>query len=137
MVYFVGALSVIFYNAENIIPSINAIASGIFTGSSATGGFVPSIDTREIETQVLVRDGQTVVLGGIYETERRETINKVPVLDDIPGVGTLFRSTTNVSNKAELYVLTCRPAEIRKRVLLDVRIEIRVCRLVHEENRLA
>ena len=71
---------------------------------SATGGLVPSIDTRTAETQVLVRDGQTVVLGGIYETERRETINKVPFLGDIPGVGVLFRSTSDVSNKAELLI---------------------------------
>ncbi len=72
--------------------------------ASATGGFVPSIDTRAIETQVLVNDGQTVVLGGIYETERRETVNKVPFLGDIPGVGVLFRSTQKVSNKAELLI---------------------------------
>ncbi len=71
---------------------------------SATGGQVPSIDTRKVETQVLVRDGQTVVLGGIYETERRETINKVPFLGDIPGVGVLFRSKSTVSNKAELLI---------------------------------
>ena len=71
---------------------------------SATGGLVPSIDTRAVETQVLVRDGQTVVLGGIYETERRETISKVPFLGDIPGVGNLFKSTSNVSNKAELLI---------------------------------
>ena len=71
---------------------------------SATGGLVPSIDTRSVETQVLVRDGQTVVLGGIYETERRETVNKVPFLGDIPGVGFLFRSKTNTSNKAELLI---------------------------------
>ena len=71
---------------------------------SATGGLVPSIDTRSVETQVLVRDGQTVVLGGIYETERRETVNKVPFLGDIPVVGALFRSTSNVSNKAELLI---------------------------------
>lgn len=72
--------------------------------ASATGGFVPSIDTRSVETQVLVRDGQTVVLGGIYETERRETTTKVPWLGDIPGVGFLFRSTSNLSNKAELLI---------------------------------
>ncbi len=72
--------------------------------SSATGGLVPSIDTRSIETQVLVSDGQTVVLGGIYETERRETLNKVPFLGDIPGLGVLFRSTQNVTNKAELLI---------------------------------
>jgi len=71
---------------------------------ASNGGFVPSIDTRSVETQVLVRDGQTVVLGGIYETETRETINKVPVLGDIPGVGVLFRSTSDVANKAELLI---------------------------------
>jgi type IV pilus assembly protein PilQ len=72
--------------------------------ASATGGFVPSIDTRVVETQVLVSDGQTVVLGGIYETERRETITKVPVLGDIPGVGNLFKSRQTLSNKSELLI---------------------------------
>ena len=72
--------------------------------ASATGGFVPSIDTRSVETQVLVSDGQTVVLGGIYETERRDSVNKVPFLGDIPGLGVLFRSTQNLSNKSELLI---------------------------------
>ncbi len=72
--------------------------------ASATGGFVPSIDTRVVETQVLVGDGQTVVLGGIYETERRETITKVPVLGDIPALGNLFKSRQKLSNKAELLI---------------------------------
>jgi type IV pilus assembly protein PilQ len=71
---------------------------------SATGGFVPSIDTREITTQVLVNDGQTVVLGGILETERRETVNKVPFLGDIPGLGVLFRSKSKEDNKDELLI---------------------------------
>ena len=71
---------------------------------SATGGFVPSIDTRSVETQVLVRDGQTVVLGGIYETEQRETISKVPFLGDLPGVGVMFRSRSDISNKSELLI---------------------------------
>ena len=71
---------------------------------SATGGFVPSIDTRSVETQVLVNDGETVVLGGIYETESRETYSKVPVLGDIPGLGYLFRSRTSVDNDAELLI---------------------------------
>jgi type IV pilus assembly protein PilQ len=71
---------------------------------SATGGQVPSIDTRSVTTSVVVNDGQTVVLGGIYETELRETINKVPVLGDIPGLGYLFRSRTNINNNAELLI---------------------------------
>ena len=72
--------------------------------ASATGGFVPSIDTREIVTQVLVNDGQTVVLGGILETERRDAEVKVPYLGDIPVVGRLFKQTTNTDNKDELLI---------------------------------
>jgi type IV pilus assembly protein PilQ len=72
--------------------------------ASATGGFVPSIDTREIVTQVLVNDGQTVVLGGILETERRESESKVPLLGDIPVLGHLFKSTTRTDNKDELLI---------------------------------
>lgn len=71
---------------------------------SATGGLVPSIDTRQISTQVLVNDGETVVLGGIFETERREFSSKVPILGDIPVLGHLFRQTQNSSNKAELLI---------------------------------
>lgn len=72
--------------------------------ASATGGFVPSINTREIVTQVLVNDGQTVVLGGILETERRESEKKVPLLGDIPGLGYLFKSTTRTDDKNELLI---------------------------------
>ncbi len=72
--------------------------------ASATGGRVPSIDTREVVTQVLVNNGETVVLGGVYETERRESQSKVPFLGDLPGIGALFRSTTNTNNKAELLI---------------------------------
>ena len=72
--------------------------------ASATGGFVPSIDTREIVTQVLVNDGQTVVLGGILETERREAETKVPLLGDIPVLGRLFKTTAKTDNKDELLI---------------------------------
>lgn len=68
------------------------------------GGSVPSIDTRAVDTQVLVNSGQTVVLGGVYETEEGEQVSKVPFLGDIPGVGVLFRSTRKVSNKSELLI---------------------------------
>jgi len=68
------------------------------------GGQVPSIDTRSVETQVLVNNGQTVVLGGIYETEQGEDVSKVPLLGDIPGIGQLFRSTSRTSKKSELLI---------------------------------
>ena len=71
---------------------------------SATGGLVPSIDTRKIITQVLVNDGETVVLGGIFETERRDAEDKVPFLGDIPGLGRLFKRNNSISNKRELLI---------------------------------
>ena len=77
---------------------------GEIISTGGLGGTVPSIDTRSVQTQVLVADGQTVVLGGIYETERRETISKVPFLGDIPFAGVLFRSKQRTDNKAELLI---------------------------------
>ncbi len=71
---------------------------------SATGGFVPSIDTRNIQTQVLVKDGQTVVLGGIMETERRDSVKKVPGLGDVPILGNLFKSKSRINNRDELLI---------------------------------
>jgi type IV pilus assembly protein PilQ len=71
---------------------------------STNGGFVPSIDTRNIQTQVLVKDGQTVVLGGIMETERREAVKKVPGLGDVPIVGNLFKSKSRINNRDELLI---------------------------------
>ena len=77
---------------------------GEIISTGGLGGTVPSIDTRSVETQVLVEDGQTVVLGGIYETERRETIRKVPFLGDIPAIGVLFRSKQMKNDKSELLI---------------------------------
>ncbi|MFK7955411.1 MAG: type IV pilus secretin PilQ [Lysobacterales bacterium] len=68
------------------------------------GGQVPSIDTREIQTQVLINSGQTVVLGGIYEQTLREDSNKVPFLGDIPALGTLFRQRSSQNDKSELLI---------------------------------
>jgi type IV pilus assembly protein PilQ len=72
--------------------------------TSATGGTVPSIDTRQIITQVLVNDGQTVVLGGILDTTKSFSANKVPFLADIPILGNLFKSTIRINNKTELLI---------------------------------
>ncbi|MBB6186573.1 type IV pilus secretin PilQ [Rhodanobacter sp. MP7CTX1] len=67
-------------------------------------GQVPTIDTRSINTSVLVDNGQTVVLGGIYEIDKSNTIVKVPGLGDIPVLGALFRQSTRIVNKAELLI---------------------------------
>jgi type IV pilus assembly protein PilQ len=71
----------------------------------ASGGVnVPSINTRAIETQVVLSDGQTVVLGGILETTHSDAETKVPWLGDIPVLGNLFKNTTKTDDKDELLV---------------------------------
>lgn len=70
----------------------------------AGGGSAVAIDTRGIETQVLVSDGETVVLGGIFEQDVRKSVSKVPLLGDIPLLGFLFRTQSNENSKQELLI---------------------------------
>ena len=65
---------------------------------------VPSIDTNQIETQVLVDNGQTVVLGGIFSTDKQFSTTKTPFLGDLPYAGRLFRRTEQKDNKTELLI---------------------------------
>jgi len=71
---------------------------------SGFGGFIPSIDTNEVETDVLVDNGQTIVLGGIYQQDSLDSVSRVPFFSDLPLIGVLFRSTATESNKSELLV---------------------------------
>jgi type IV pilus assembly protein PilQ len=90
---------------NRIILDLNVKKDSVGRVVVASGGVnVPSIDTREISTQVLVNDGQTVVLGGIFETERRETQTKVPYIGDIPVLGNLFKTTSRTNDKDELLI---------------------------------
>lgn len=68
------------------------------------GGQVPSIDTRSINTEVTVTDGQTVVLGGVYEVTSADDVSKVPFFGDIPFLGNLFKNKVNSDQKAELLI---------------------------------
>lgn len=81
--------------------------------STGTGGSVPSIDTRDVQTQVLVNNGDTVVLGGVYETTKNTTVTKVPLLGDIPLLGWLFRNTITANNKDELLIF------VTPKILMD------------------
>jgi type IV pilus assembly protein PilQ len=65
---------------------------------------VPSIDTRSVQTQVLVDNGETVVLGGIYEQNTQDNIERVPFFGDLPYVGFLFKNTAKTDQKRELLV---------------------------------
>lgn len=73
------------------------------TVTTPTGPAV-SIDTQEIGTQVLIENGQTIVLGGIYQQQILNTIRKVPLLGDIPYVGVLFRNESRIHEKRELLI---------------------------------
>lgn len=72
--------------------------------NTGNGGTAPSIDTRKINTQVLVDNGQTVVLGGIYDQTKIDSISKVPLLGDVPVLGRLFRFESTDTSKRELLI---------------------------------
>jgi len=65
---------------------------------------VPSINTNKVDTQVLVDNGGTVVIGGVYIQQQSNGVNQVPWLGDIPVLGYFFRSTSVIDNKSELLV---------------------------------
>ncbi|OYW39592.1 MAG: pilus assembly protein PilQ [Hydrogenophilales bacterium 12-61-10] len=78
----------------------------------------PAIDTKRIKTQVRVGNGETLVLGGIFDGDENATTSKVPLLGDIPGLGWLFKTTTKSNSKTELIIfLTPR--------ILDERLSLR------------
>ncbi|MGC1730891.1 MAG: type IV pilus secretin PilQ family protein, partial [Steroidobacteraceae bacterium] len=90
---------------NRIIMDLDVRDDSVGTVVVASGGVnVPSIDTREIATQVLVNDGQTVVLGGILQTTQREDDTKVPYLGDIPVIGHLFKNTDHEDDRDELMI---------------------------------
>jgi len=90
---------------NRIILSLDVKDDSVGTVVVASGGVnVPSIDTKEINTQVLVNDGQTVVLGGILATTHRTDETKVPFLGDVPILGNLFKTTTKTNDKDELLI---------------------------------
>ncbi|WP_284207379.1 type IV pilus secretin PilQ [Thalassotalea eurytherma] len=74
------------------------------TVSEVSNGSAPAVDTQRIGTQVLVNNGETIVLGGIYQQSIVNSVSKVPVLGDIPYFGWAFRNTNNFSEKKELLI---------------------------------
>lgn len=89
----------------------DSVGGNVPTGN---GGEVPVIDTTQLTTQVLVGNGETVVLGGVFRSEEQERETKIPVLGDIPYLGRLFKSTSVESVKAETLIF------ITPRILADV-----------------
>lgn len=71
-------------------------------GETTTQGV--AIDTKHVKTQILIENGGTVVIGGIFEMEETNQENKIPLLGDVPVVGNLFKNRTKESTKREMLV---------------------------------
>jgi len=84
---------------------------------SGSGGSIPTIDTTQLTTQVLVGNGETVVLGGVFRTEDVESVSKVPYLGDIPYLGNFFKSTSSSQTKTETLIF------ITPRILADTLLD--------------
>jgi type IV pilus assembly protein PilQ len=94
----------------NVIMDVDVNKDAV--GQNTTAG--PSIDTKHVRTQVLVENGGTVVIGGIYTQEDTSQVNKIPFFGDLPYVGPLFRNYYRQDNKTELLVfLTPRVVDDR------------------------
>lgn len=82
---------------------LNLVVNQDKPGAEVLSG-IPSIDTRQIQTQVLVNDGQTLVLGGIYQKSTRNDVTRVPFLSDIPILGHFFRYSNKETHQTELLI---------------------------------
>ena len=85
-------------------------ASAIVPGQTLFGGAI--LDTRNFKTDVTVKDGETLVLGGIIQKQISNTIRKTPVLGDIPGLGWAFKKKDAIQREVELMVFL-RPKVVR------------------------
>jgi type IV pilus assembly protein PilQ len=104
---------------NRIILDLTVSDDSVGTVVVASGGVnVPSINTRTITTQVVLGDGQTVVLGGILETTQSLQSTKVPWLGDVPGLGNLFKETTRTDDKDELLIFVT-PKILREGVSIN------------------
>ena len=108
-----GATSIAFRKANlklEVTPQITPEGSVILNvdvNKDSRGTLTPqgyAINTKHVQTQVLVENGGTVVIGGIYTQDEGETVNKVPVLGDLPVVGNLFKNKTRTTAKTELLI---------------------------------
>ncbi len=87
--------------------------------SFGEGLFAPTIDTREVQSQLLVDNGQTVVLGGIYETTQSTQVTRVPFFSDLPLIGNLFKSTIARDDRSELLIF------VTPKILQGANLDIR------------
>jgi len=110
-------------NSENIALKIRAESSNIRAGETLFGGAI--LDTRNFRTEILVKNGEIAVLGGIIQKVDGEIVRKVPILGDIPGLGWLFKKKDKTTKNVELMVFLrpriSRNAEESATILKEIR----------------
>ena len=108
-----GAATVAFIDAVlslDVTPQItpdNKIIMDLEVKKDSVGAIlagIPSVDTQSVKTQVLVSNGETAVLGGIYEQTQNDNVDQVPFFGNLPIVGNLFKRTTKQNDKSELLI---------------------------------
>lgn len=108
-------------NNDSLIMTVEVQKDAVDTANSVATGIgvnAPAISTKRVKTQVRVNNGETLVLGGIFDQQELNNITKVPLLGDIPVLGNLFKTTTKADGKTELIIfLTPR--------ILDDRLSLR------------
>jgi len=109
-------------NDSDVTLRIRVESSSVREGELILGGAI--IDTRDFRTEVTVQNGQTLMLGGILQTEESKTVRKVPILGDIPLLGYLFKKKDTVARELELLVFlrpqVTRTPEEAEQLLRDV-----------------
>jgi general secretion pathway protein D len=125
-------------NAEDVALKIHAESSTLRNGELINGGVV--IDTRNFHTDLMLKSGQTAVLGGIINKQHQNIVRKVPVLGSIPGLGWLFKKRDKTTTDMELMVFLSpritRSPEQAKKLLEDVEKSAPKVKQYNEEQKL-
>jgi type IV pilus assembly protein PilQ len=87
-----------------ITPDDRVVMDVFVTQDAFVSATDPTINTKQITTQVLLENGETAVIGGIYQQDESTNVSKVPLLGDIPGLGVLFRTKSRQDNRTELLI---------------------------------
>jgi len=87
-----------------ITPDDRVVMTVLVTQDSFVSPTEPTLNTKRIETEVLLENGETAVIGGIYQQDTSSNVSKVPFLGDIPGLGVLFRTKSRSDNRTELLI---------------------------------
>ena len=104
---------------DHIIMDISVNKDALNTTATNNNG-EPAIDTQKVESQVLVNDGETIVIGGIYEQTKTNSVVRTPFFGDLPYIGMLFRNRSGTNEKKELLIFVT-PKIVREELATSVR----------------